>query len=65
MSLTNNPNNKLISSSVNANKEGIVHDELLGEESSVRPDGSVKDGLTVGTHVQGVGACHSQKVLIQ
>ncbi len=63
--LTYNPDHQLICGIVPPHQQGVVDDEVAGEEVGVAVNGGPQDGLTVGADVQRVVVDQLQKVLVQ
>lgn len=63
--LTNDPNNQLIACIISTHQQGIVYDEVAGEELGITVYRSSQHSLAMGTDVQRVVTDHLQKVLIQ
>lgn len=52
--LTYNPDHQLIGCVVPSHQQGVVDDEVAGEEVSVAVDGGSQNGLAVGADVERV-----------
>lgn len=63
--LTYNPDYQLIGGIITPHQQGVIDDEVAGEEVGVAVYGSSQDGLTVGADVQRVVVDQLQEVLIQ
>lgn len=62
---TYNPDHQLIGGVVPPHQQGVVDDEVAGQEVGVAVYGGPQDGLAVGADVQRVVVDQLQKVLIQ
>lgn len=62
---TYNPDHELVGGIVSPHQQGVVDDEVTGEEVGVAVDGGSEDGLAVGADVQRVVVDQLQKVLVQ
>lgn len=63
--ITYDPNHQLVSRIVSPHQQGVVNDEVAGEEVGIAVDGRPQDGLAVGADVQRVVVDQLEEVLVQ
>lgn len=65
MDLTYDPNHQLIGRIVPPHQQGVVDDEVAGQEVGITVYGGTQDGLAVRADVQRIVVDQLQKILIQ
>lgn len=62
--LTNNAYDQLVGGIVTAHQQGVVDDEVAGQEVGVAVDGRAQDGLAVSPDVQRLVVYQLEQVLV-
>lgn len=63
--LTYDPDHQLVGGIVPSHQQGVVDDQVAGQEVGVAVNGGAQDGLAVGADVERVVVNQLQQVLIQ
>lgn len=63
--LTDDADHQLVGGVISAHQQGVVDDEVAGQEVGVAVDGGPQDGLAVGADVQRVVVDQLEQVLVQ